>query len=165
MRVNASSAPSGSSNAQHPRPAHQRAGKCHTLLLSAREDRRPFGAPVLEANLVQRRKRSFPCVDRPAVGAEPDLDVSEHTRPREQPRLLKHDPNRICIRLPFGSLSEPQLSTGGPIEADQQPKQSALAAAAAADHGHELARTDVKIDAVEHLLPPEGFSEPANVDR
>ena len=51
------------------------------------------------------------------------------------------------------------------FEAEQEPQQRALAAAAAPDNGDEFAGAHIQIDAVEHLIVAEGFSQALNVDR
>ena len=51
------------------------------------------------------------------------------------------------------------------VETGDEPEQRALAAAAAADDGQELSGGDMKIDAAQHRLRAERFSDAAQRER
>jgi hypothetical protein len=68
-------------------PAYQCAGKCHSLLLPTREDRRPVIGAVGQAHGSERRKRTIAPSGRP----EANLDIGHNACPRQQSRLLEHE--------------------------------------------------------------------------
>ena len=164
MRVNASSAPSGSSKRQHPRPAHQRACQCHALLLPPGEHRGPFAAPVGQADFAQRRQRSLAGIGGLALFAEPDLHIAEHACPGQQPGLLEHDPHGPRSGLLPLAIAKPEFAAVGLVEVEEEAQQRALAAAAAADDGDELPSRDVDVDATQDLFLAEGFIQPSGGD-
>src|SRR4051794_9809090 len=84
---------------EHARLADQRTGQRHTLLLSARQHRRPLRPLVGETNLDQRAFRARLCIRRIPLASEPDFDIRQHPRPWQQPRLLEHDADVFRARV------------------------------------------------------------------
>ena len=139
MRVSASSAPSGSSSARIRGLADQRARQRHALPLAAGQDRRPVAGAVGQADLGEhaRSARSRASSPRGEPG-QADRDIVDDARPGQQPRLLEHDARALCASAPpapWSSVPRRRL-----VEPGEQPQQRALAAAALADDGEELAR-------------------------
>ncbi|CAP42747.1 hypothetical protein predicted by Glimmer/Critica [Bordetella petrii] len=132
---------------QQPGPMQQRAGERHALLLAARQRRRPFAAALAQADLPQHGGRPATLALRQADG-----DVVDYPLPWQQPRVLEHDAHafigaglrhsveahgRVGLRLAARGRRR--------FQARQQAQQRALAATAAAHHGHELARGDIQV--------------------
>ena len=63
------------------------------------------------------------------------------------------------------ALAEADAAGIGRLQAGEQAQQRALAAAAAADDGDELARADVQVDAAQHLRSPKRLPRPSNGQR
>jgi hypothetical protein len=63
------------------------------------------------------------------VSSKTDLDIGEHVCPRQQPRLLEHDPHgrsRVVERV----IAKGDAAMIGLLQPGEQSQQSALAAAA-----------------------------------
>src|SRR3984885_11248297 len=146
---------------QNAGTADQRTRQRHALLLATRQDRRPLTALVVKADLNQGVFGACLGVGRGAVATEADFHVGQNPRPWQQPRLLEHHPHILRSRL----LAEADGAGTGGFETGDQAQQGALAAAAAADHGHELARGNVQVDAAQHLVIAKRFVQAANGQR
>ena len=144
--------------------ADQRARQRHALLLPARQHGRPLRRLVGQPDLGKRGFRPSRA-RRPHLraGAEADLHIRQHARPGQQPRLLEHHPHvRRCLRA---LLLELEAAGVVAVEAGDQPQQRALAAAAAADDGDELAGRNAQVDAAQHLVVAERLAQAADVQR
>ncbi len=119
--------------------ADQRAGQRGALLLTAGQLVRPRLLPAGEADLGERLLAPLAGV----AGAQAQDDVVEDPLPRQQPRVLEDD------RHLLGHLDATRAGHAA-VEAREGAQQRALAGAAAAQQGDELARRDLEVEAVEH---------------
>ena len=162
IRVSASSAPSGSSNA-----------RMRGLLTSARASAtRCFCPPESTAGHCSRlspRPTSVSAFSaracasgRGAVAAKADLDI----RQAPAPMATAAAPGTSRERL-RGRVSSPKLMVPASmrLETCDQAQQRALAAAAAADDRDELAGGNVQIDAAQHSIVAERFVQAADGER
>ena len=119
--------------------ADERAGQRRALLLTAGELVGPGLLAAGEADLGERLHAALGGVGR----TQAEGDVVEDALPRQQPGVLEDD--RHLLR---------DLDAAGAgdaaVEAGERAQQGALARAAAAEQGHELAGRDVEVEAVEH---------------
>ncbi len=138
---------------QQARLVDQRTGQGHALLLAAGQRCRPFPGAVGQAHRFQGVQGLGP-----PVAGKAEADVVDHPFPGQQARVLEHQPG-ILAGLGQRGRAGQQLAPAGLVESGQQAQQGALAAAAAADHGDELAGGDAQVDALEHLPLTEGFAD------
>ena len=82
------------------RLADQRARQRHALLLAAGQHRRPLVALSARPTSRKRAARARACAPASALAAEADLDIRQHARPGQQPRLLEHDADVFGARRP-----------------------------------------------------------------
>jgi len=131
----------------------QRAGQGHALLLPAGQGRRPLVGAFGQTHLGQRLFGPWP-----PVAEQAQADVVDHSLPGQQARVLEHQPHLFAVvRQALAGAVD-----GAPawlVQPGQQAQQGALAAAAAPDHGDELARRDVQVDALKHLAFAEGLAD------
>jgi hypothetical protein len=144
MRVSASSAPSGSSNAS-TRGWLTSARQRHALLLSAGKHCRPLAALFSKPDFGKRLFGTHLRISRSTVAAETGFDVRQDPRPWQQPRLLKHH-SHVLWPCFFAKTDGAGI---GDFKAGDQMQQRALAATAASDYGVFLAPS------VFGLVPPE----------
>jgi hypothetical protein len=135
---------------QQPRLAHQRAGQCDALRLAARQRRRPRIQVALQPYFAQRRLGPLAGV----AAGQAERDVAPHRLPRQQPRLLERDGDRVRQRDPRAGR--------GRIEARQRAQQRRLARAAAAEQRRERTRRQVEVERVEHRVVAETARQAAH---
>jgi hypothetical protein len=109
-------------------------------------------APIRQPNLMQRSKGPLVRIRRRALPPKTDLNVGEDSSPRQQSRLLKHDPRRARSRRLINAVTNVDLSTAWLFEPKQQTQQRALAASAPPYDGDKLAGADVQVDVAQHLI-------------
>ncbi len=131
----------------------QRAGQRHALLLPAGQGRRPLVGAFGQADLGQRLFGPWP-----PVAGKAQADVVDHALPGQQARVLEHQPD-IVADVGQRSVAGQHFAPARLVQPGQQAQQGALAAAAATDHGDELARRDVQVDALKHLAFAEGLAD------
>ncbi len=155
MRVSASSAPNGSSSSS-------RSGSRTSARASAARWASPpdsvFGQSSLvtgEADLGERGARPRSAASRPSAGRGRRCRARW---PRQQPRVLEHD--RAASR------ARAIVARGAAVEAGERAQQGALARAAAAEQGHELAGAEVQVDAARaRRAAPNDAGQAARDDR
>ena len=129
--------------------ADQGPGQRRPLGLAAGQGQRPGVRPFGQADLLQR-----PASHRAGVRhAQPEGHVGQHPAPRQQPRLLERDRDRPRHAQLAGDLA---------VQPGQRAQQRGLAGPAHPEHGHELARGDIQVHAVEHLAAAERPAQPAH---
>src|SRR5206468_12299441 len=94
-------------------------------------------------------------IARLAFLTKPDLDVGEHPRPGQKPRLLEHHADILRTHL----LTEGDGSRIDRFQPCDQAQQGTLAAAAAPDDRDELSNRDMQIDAAQHLVGTERLAQ------
>ncbi len=130
---------------QQARLVDQRASQRDALLLPAGQGRRPLVGTLGQADRPQRLQGL-----RPPVAAQAEADVVDHPLPRQQARVLEHQPG-VLAGLGQRRRAGQQLAAAGLVEAGQQAQQGALAAAAAANDSDELPGRNQQVDVLEHL--------------
>jgi len=130
---------------QQARVVHQGTRQGHALALAARQACRPFAQPVTQAHTGQHVGGSAA-----ALGRQAQCHVVGHALPGQEARVLEHDA-RVLAQAVHGLAVEADGATRDRFEARHQAQQRALAAAAAAHDGHELAGLDHQLGLLEHL--------------
>ena len=92
-----------------------------------------------------------------------DLDIRQDALAGQQTRLLEHQPHRLALTT--GLIVDGDRAGGRLVQAGDQAQQRALAAAAAADDGHELASLDIKGDAMQDLVLTEALGHTPQAHR
>ncbi|MNG02706.1 hypothetical protein D3C84_857470 [compost metagenome] len=137
----------------------QRTGQGHALLLPAGQRRRPFPCAVGQAHRFQGLQGT-----RTPVAGKAETDVVDHPLPGQQARVLEHQAGVLAGVFQRRRAGQ-QFASGRLVQARQQAQQGALATAAAADHGNELASGDQQVDTLEHVTLAEGLADAAQYQR
>ncbi|MCY1215349.1 hypothetical protein D9M72_271920 [compost metagenome] len=151
--------PQGFVQQQQTRLVDQRTGQGHALLLATGERRRPLICTVGQAH----RFEGFQGTWAPVAG-QPQADVVDHPLPGQQARVLEHQARFLAGILQRCRAGQ-QFATRRLVQARKQTQQGALAAAAATDHGDELAGRNQQVDALEHFTLAEGLADAAQRQR
>src|SRR5690349_7101563 len=158
---------------QQLRPVHERACECHALPLTARQLRGPVVRAFDQADFSEYRARIVACAT-----AKTEHDVVQHTLPRQQARVLKHDAGveasgvRYAARCTvsgsircttFAALIE--RAGRRRFESRDEPQQRRFPAAAAPDDRHETAAFNRQIEVGQHRARAVLFAYAAQFDR
>ncbi|MOA15661.1 hypothetical protein D3C78_1358300 [compost metagenome] len=138
---------------------NQRTGQSHALLLPTRQRGRPLVGAIGQAHRFQSLKGL-----RPPVALKAETNVVDDLFPRQQTRVLEHQP-RVLPRVAQWRGTGEQLTAGWLIETGEQAQQGTFAAAATTDHCDKLARRNVQVDLAQHLPCTEVFLQLAHHQR
>ncbi len=137
---------------QHARAQDEGARERDALLLAARELARL--ALLVARELHQRERlgdRLGALALRDLLVLEPEGDVVGHVEVREERVALEHGVDVAAVRRRLRDVLavEQDAPAGRPLEARDHAQRRRLAAAGGPDHGEELARRHVHVDAVD----------------
>src|SRR5690606_16143223 len=139
---------------------HQRARDGHALLLAAGELLGPETDALLEPQAREQLARALvPVLQLHARVHGGHLDVLGGRVLRDEVVALEHEAEGlapevrqlVAVEVRDVASLEQVLAGGGPVEAAEDVHQRRLARARGAHDGHELARVDLQVDAVQHL--------------
>ncbi len=142
---------------QQARLVDQRPGQGHTLALASGQARRPLAGTVRQAHLGEHLAATLLRARGQAQG-----DVVQHAPPWQQARFLEHDAG-VAVQSIDGPAVDLQRSGAGALQAGDEPQQRALAAAAAADDGDELAGLDRELRLAQHVARAVALGQPARL--
>jgi hypothetical protein len=132
---------------QHLRPRRERPRDRNPLRLSAGKLARPAMRILRQPHALQHFADE-PIAFRTRPVGEAEADILLDREPRQQPRLLKHEPHeRIGLGDDFAV--EPDAPARRLVEPCRKPQERALAAARTADNGDDLAFLDFEIQSGE----------------
>ncbi len=121
-------------------PRHQRPGERGALRHAARQLLRQRVGERGETDALDRRAHARGALDHGHV-PQAETDIARDGEPRHQARLLEHHRDLVT-----GSVDRPAVEQRAaavrPVEAGEQAQEGALAAAARAEHGDQLALGD-----------------------
>jgi len=153
---------------QHRRPHHQRPRQRHTLLLAARELRRPPRLVAGERHLLERARNRVGNVSaRKPAHAQPEGDVPGHGAMREQRVGLEDHAEVAAVHRHVGHVSGADVNAAlvRRLEAGDHAQRRGLAAAGRPEQREELAGRDRQMDAVNRALEPvETFAQALEAD-
>src|SRR5215469_1911049 len=130
-------------------PWHQRPCNRHALRLAARQFARPHRGFVEEPDPPQRGGHAFGALGFWPV-VQPEADIVGDLKPRQQPRLLKDDPD-LLVRRADALAVQDHGTFARRIEPGDGAKERRLPAAGAADHGDNFAELDFERHAAERV--------------
>jgi hypothetical protein len=135
---------------------HQRPGEADALAHAARQLLGVGGLVTVQADDVDGPQRALgPLGGGHPAGLQAQLHVLLHGEPRQQREGLEdHRGLPVAAGQPLAAEQHPAL--GGRDQPGDAAQQGGLAAAAAAEQGHELTLGHVEVDVVEHLDGPPG---------
>ncbi len=135
---------------------HQRPGEADALAHAARQLLGVGGLVTVQADDVDGPQRALgPLGGGHPAGLQAQLHVLLHGEPRQQREGLEdHGGLPVAAGQPLAAEQHPAL--GGRDQPGDAAQQGGLAAAAAAEQGHELALGHVEVDVVEHRDGPPG---------
>src|ERR1700751_440344 len=116
------------------------AGERHALALAAGEHCWPIIGALGEPDMAKRLQRGAAPIAAPA-----DADILGDAPPGQETRIVEHDACCSDLACDLPTLAG-NLAVARPLQPGEQTQQRALATAAMADHGDELARMDDEIE-------------------
>ena len=145
-----------------------RAGEGDALALAAGELRRPAIRERLEAHAGERLECALrTCLLRHPADAQAVGDVLDHGHVGEERVVLKDGVDVAIEGRALRDVVTEQLDRagGGLLEPGDEAQHRGLTGARRPEHGEELARADVEVQAVDCVHLAEGLGEPGQPDR